>query len=101
MRIVNTMELTKRQWYATYLVAAFFGIVMGSTLLAPKLASAAGKHVWITQIYLFEEKYIVLIAAVVLIALTVFAIKKKFVGPSGWPLYFGIGCCIGRILYGN
>jgi len=84
------MRLTNRQWYATYLVAAFVGIVIGMALPNAVAASSQRGHIWITRIYSVEQQHIVLIAVTMLIALATFALKKKPIGPAGWPVYFGI-----------
>ena len=89
------MKLTKRQWYATYLLAAFLGGVLGMSLVPP---AVTGKG-WVVRFYLFQVQHAVLLSILVLIALSAYAFKKRTIGPTGWPLYFGIGCCIAKILY--
>jgi hypothetical protein len=94
------MQLTRRQWQATYLVAAFFGCVAGSVIKdpAPEHLSNHGRD-WIVQLYAVEREHITVIAMVVLFALSLFALKKKLSGITGWPLYFSIGLCLGKMFY--
>jgi hypothetical protein len=94
------MKLTKRQWYATYLIAAFFGTVLGMTLPRPLGIPNTGRQGWVVRIYAFEEQHIVVLAVLTLIALSIFAFKERPIGPKGWVLSFAVGLCIGVILYG-
>jgi len=89
------MKLSKRHWYATYLLATFLGSVVGMTVVPPAVAGNS----WVDRYYAFQVQHVVLLSIVVLVALLAYAFKKRPIGPSGWPLCFGIGYCIAKILY--
>jgi hypothetical protein len=93
--------MTVKAWYAAYVAIFVVGFIVGMTTAGSLLESTPKGHDIASNIIAFGMAHIFLLTTIACVGLVSVVVRRKAIGPNGLIVYFGIGLCVARLVFGS